>query len=95
MNETIYNLETAADYLGVTRDTIRSWIEERGLRALPLGAATRYKPRDYLIRAAWLLDWIEANSRINSAAPAEAVRPERSRRKRATGSGDSLGPCPV
>ena len=91
--EPLYTLESAATRLGVTRETVREWIANRGLRAVPLGSAKVYKPRDYIIKGSWISEWLEANARVGMTRIAEPPKPKR--RRHAGGSSDSLGPCPV
>ncbi len=57
----ILNLDAIAEKCGVTRLVARSWID-RGLKAFPLGAEGRYHARDYLVREAWLIEFLEANA---------------------------------
>ncbi|MBU6428784.1 MAG: hypothetical protein KGR26_07240 [Cyanobacteria bacterium REEB65] len=100
--EQIYNLESVAELCGVTRETVVSWIE-RGLRAFQLGSPTKYRPRDYLIRQTWLIDFLDAHSRVSIAnrdaspetAP-ETIVPRRERPRRpARANDDLIGPRPV
>lgn len=97
--EPIYTLETCAARLGVKPDTVREWIERRGLRSLPLGEPRVYRHRDFLIRESWLLDWLDLNSRVG-VSPAPVVEqkkpaPAATRRRLATIGRDEIAPCPV
>jgi hypothetical protein len=94
----ILNLDKAAEKCGVTRLTVRTWID-RGMRAFPLGTDGRYHARDYLIREEWLIEFLEANAiRRNRAAAAEEPVRKKARRPsapRKSPADDWLGPCPA
>ena len=42
-NEKWSNLEETAEYLGVTKDTIRSWIKKTDIPALKIGRLWKFK----------------------------------------------------
>lgn len=98
MDERIYHLDGVAKRCGVTRDTVLDWIE-RGLRAFPLGNGEVYRPRDYLIREGWVLDFLDAHSVTRRppmpAEPESKRRPRRPRNGNATDPANPIIPCPV
>lgn len=96
MNEPIYHLDTAAERCGVSRETILSWIA-RGLRAFPLGHSTEYRPRDFLIREVWLLDFLDAMAQVEPKSDEIPKRklPRIVSRPLVGMPTNILGPCPV
>jgi hypothetical protein len=105
----IYNLDGIAEKCGVSRLVARTWID-RGLKAFPLGTEGRYDARDYLVREAWLIEFLEANAirRDRAAgdgeaavtaeaekAKAEKKKGRRARAPKASPADDWIGPCPA
>jgi hypothetical protein len=96
----ILNLDGIAEKCGVSRLVARTWID-RGLKAFPLGAEGRYHARDYLVREAWLIEFLESNAiRRNRAATDNAATPEKAKQRRPRApeqspEDDWIGPCPV
>jgi excisionase family DNA binding protein len=65
MNETLspnklYTLAEAADYLRVSRATVRRWIKQRRLRASKIG-------RDYRIEGRYLEETLEADAAFEAS----------------------------
>ena len=46
INEKWSSLEETAEYLGVTKDTIRSWIKKTDIPAHKVGRGWKYKPSE-------------------------------------------------
>src|SRR5579875_3485093 len=100
--EPLWHLDDVARRLGVTRETVRKFIVEDGLRAVRLGNSTKYPSRDYIVRESWIIAWLDARSAITfkrrpdpTPPIANDKPPVKPKSPRGRGSGNILGPCPV
>jgi hypothetical protein len=71
-------------------------------RPFPLGSEGRYHARDYLVREAWLIEFLESNAirrgqAASTKATEEPVRNQgrRPRIPKTSPADDWIGPCPV